>query len=50
LTRVQARRLARALASPEDAAAPESFLMAMIEPDERAVVRRLMARRGGGAA
>ncbi len=50
LTRVQARRLARALASPEDSAAPESFLMAMIEPDERAVVRRLMARRGGGGA
>ena len=53
LTRVQARRLARALASPEDAAAPESFLMAMIEPEDRPAVRRLMARRtvrGGGGA
>lgn len=49
LTRVQARRLARALASPDESAAPENFLMAMIEPDDRAAVRRLMARRGGGA-
>ncbi|WP_373875378.1 MarR family winged helix-turn-helix transcriptional regulator [Methylobacterium trifolii] len=48
LTRVQARRLARALTSPGDAATPEGFLMAMIEPDERAAVRRLMDRRGQG--
>lgn len=50
LTRVQARRLARALSCPEDGAAPENFLMAMIEPDARAAVRRLMARRVRGAA
>ena len=54
LMRVQSRRVARALAASERGGeAPlsaESFLMAMIEPDERAVVRRLMARRGGGAA
>ena len=49
LTRVQARRLARALAMPGAAgASPEAFLLAMIEPDERAAVRRLMARRGQG--
>ncbi len=49
LTRVQARRLARALAMPGGAGgSPESFLLAMIEPDERAAVRRLMARRGQG--
>ena len=46
LTRVQARRLARALSAPAEAANPESFLMAMIEPDDRAAIRRLMARRG----
>ena len=53
LTRVQARRLARALAAPAASGSPEEFLMAMIEPDDRAAVRRLMARRGpsgGGAA
>lgn len=49
LTRVQARRLARALAMPGGAGgSPEAFLLAMIEPDERAAVRRLMARRGQG--
>jgi DNA-binding MarR family transcriptional regulator len=52
LTRVQARRLARALATPDAAASPEDFLMAMIEPEDRPAVRRLMARRstrqGGG--
>lgn len=52
---VQSRRVARALAEPEPggedrvAAASqitaESFLFGMIEPDERAAVRRLMARR-----
>ncbi len=47
LTRVQTRRLARALEAPGAASAsPESFLLAMIEPDERAAVSRLMARRG----
>ncbi len=45
LTRVQARRLARALAAPDAAASPEDFLMAMIEPEDRPAVRRLMARR-----
>ena len=45
LTRVQARRLARALASPDASASPEDFLMAMIEPEDRPAVRRLMARR-----
>ncbi|MDP4021759.1 MarR family transcriptional regulator [Methylobacterium sp. NEAU 140] len=49
LTRVQARRLARALATPSVAGTPKDFLMAMIEPEDRAAVRRLMARRGGGA-
>jgi DNA-binding MarR family transcriptional regulator len=46
LTRVQTRRLTRALAAPAAAASPENFLLAMIEPDERAAVSRLMARRG----
>ena len=46
LTRVQTRRLTRALAAPAVAASPESFLLAMIEPDERAAVSLLMARRG----
>jgi len=53
LTRVQARRLARALAAPDALGSPEDFLMAMIEPEDRAAVRRLMARRGsapGGGA
>ncbi len=45
LTRVQARRLARALACPDATASPEDFLMAMIEPEDRPAVRRLMARR-----
>lgn len=59
LTRVQTRRLARALADPvaetgngPQAAAGASvhasaqgFLLAMIEPEERDAVRRLMARR-----
>ncbi|WP_132249800.1 MarR family transcriptional regulator [Methylobacterium segetis] len=59
LTRVQARRLARALADPVEAGetlpsgastSAHSFLLSMIEPDERAAVRRLMARRTKGAA
>lgn len=54
LTRVQVRRIARALADPvqplPDAAGSaritaQNFLLAMIEPDEREAVRRLMARR-----
>ncbi|CAA2156986.1 hypothetical protein MBRA_02409 [Methylobacterium brachiatum] len=49
LTRVQARRLARALAAPDALGSPEDFLMAMIEPEDRAAVRRLMARRGSSA-
>ena len=53
LARVQTRRVARAL-GPEEAgtaaASAESFLFAMIEPDERAAVRRLMARRVRGVA
>ncbi|WP_425284933.1 MarR family winged helix-turn-helix transcriptional regulator [Methylobacterium pseudosasicola] len=49
LTRVQARRLARALAAPDALGSPEDFLMAMIEPEDRAAVRRLMARRGSAA-
>ncbi len=52
---VQARRVARALADPvaePNSAHPPAhgFLLAMIEPDERATVRRLMARRTRGAA
>ncbi|AWN40380.1 MarR family winged helix-turn-helix transcriptional regulator [Methylobacterium durans] len=59
LTRVQARRLARALADPVEvgealpsgaSSSAHSFLLSMIEPDERAAVRRLMARRTKGAA
>ncbi|GJD96003.1 MarR family winged helix-turn-helix transcriptional regulator [Methylobacterium iners] len=52
LTRVQVRRLARALSDPIGdesggaRASAQDFLLAMIEPDERAAVRRLMARRG----
>jgi DNA-binding MarR family transcriptional regulator len=47
---VQARRVARALAEPDagfgtSQVTAESFLFGMIEPDERAAVRRLMARR-----
>lgn len=55
LSRVQMRRVARALidqpqlerrAFGEDPASnPKTFLLAMIEPDERAVVTRLLARR-----
>ncbi|KQP07091.1 MarR family transcriptional regulator [Methylobacterium sp. Leaf93] len=56
LTRVQVRRVARAIADPvgdgpKDAqdksgfAAAQGFLMAMIEPEERAAVTSLMARR-----
>lgn len=52
---VQARRVARALADPvagQDAggASAHGFLLAMIEPEERAAVSRLMARRTKGAA
>jgi DNA-binding MarR family transcriptional regulator len=58
LTRVQARRLARALADPVAGEAEaggaynaaEGFLLAMIDPDERAAVRRLRARRVGAFA
>ncbi len=58
LTRVQARRLARALVDPVAGEAEpggayhaaEGFLLAMIDPDERAAVRRLMARRVGAFA
>ena len=46
LARVQARRLAQALAAPSATGSPKEFLMAMIEPDDRAGIRRLMARRG----
>ncbi len=52
LTRVQVRRVARAIADPVADepkgahAAAQGFLMAMIEPEERAAVRSLMARRG----
>jgi DNA-binding MarR family transcriptional regulator len=49
LTRVQARRLARALAAPDARGSPEDFLMAMIEPEDRPAVQRLMARRGSAA-
>lgn len=56
LTRVQVRRIVRALDAPveEDdaesrrdarAASAQDFLLAMIEPAERAAIRRLMARR-----
>ena len=44
---------ARALAAPDALGSPEDFLMAMIEPEDRPAVRRLMARRGptgGGGA
>ncbi|MCJ2047352.1 MarR family transcriptional regulator [Methylobacterium sp. J-078] len=54
LIRVQSRRVARALADTEAGrtAQPsaESFLFGMIEPDARAAVRRLMARRVRSAA
>ncbi|HEX8418051.1 MAG TPA: MarR family transcriptional regulator [Methylobacterium sp.] len=56
LTRVQVRRLTRALADPVEAqdcgarGTAQGFLLAMIEPDERDAVRRLMARRGRGPA
>ena len=54
LIRLQSRRVARALADPEVGreATPtaESFLFGMIEPDARAAVRRLMARRARGTA
>ncbi|WP_336485654.1 MarR family winged helix-turn-helix transcriptional regulator [Methylobacterium nigriterrae] len=55
LTRVQTRRVARALAGPvasasDPAASAQDFLLAMIEPEERAAVRRLMARRVRGGA
>jgi DNA-binding MarR family transcriptional regulator len=55
LTRVQTRRVARALADRAEptgasAASAHDFLLAMIEPDERAAVCRLMARRSRGTA
>ena len=39
-----------ALAAPDAAASPEDFLMAMIEPEDRPAVRRLMARRSARPA
>ena len=56
LTRVQVRRIVRALDAPAEedegernrdarAASAPDFLLAMIEPAERAAIRRLMARR-----
>ena len=56
LTRVQVRRIVRALDGPAEdeeteggrgnrAASAQDFLLAMIEPAERAAIRRLMARR-----
>ena len=54
LIRVQSRRVARALADSESGhetpLSAESFLFGMIEPEERAAVRRLMARRVRSAA
>ncbi|WP_147078144.1 MarR family winged helix-turn-helix transcriptional regulator [Methylobacterium haplocladii] len=60
LSRVQMRRVARALVdqSPRGAnddpgealASAQGFLLAMIEPEERAVVTRLMARRAKAVA
>ena len=61
LIRVQTHRVTRALAEPEGAPAAggaaeggavsaQNFLLAMIEPEERAAVRRLMARRARSAA
>lgn len=57
LTRVQVRRVARAIEEPADEtgrsdresriASAQGFLLAMIEPGDRAAVRRLMARRAG---
>ena len=50
---VQTRRIARALAEPEaspSASAAQEFLLAIIEPEERASVRRLMARRDRSAS
>ncbi len=60
LTRVQVRRVARAIEEPADEAgradrdariaSAQGFLLAMIEPGDRAAVRRLMARRAGARA
>ena len=60
LSRVQTRRVSRALADlPREAGeagadpaliSAQGFLLAMIEPDERATVRRLMARRAKAIA
>ncbi|WP_183573829.1 MarR family winged helix-turn-helix transcriptional regulator [Methylorubrum rhodinum] len=57
LTRVQVRRVARAIEGPggdlgsgdreSRIASAQGFLMAMIEPGDRPAVRRLMARRAG---
>ncbi|MCJ2081988.1 MarR family winged helix-turn-helix transcriptional regulator [Methylobacterium sp. J-090] len=60
LIRVQTHRVTRALAEPAGAASEggsseggavsaQNFLLAMIEPEERATVRRLMARRARSA-
>ncbi|HEV2544268.1 MAG TPA: MarR family transcriptional regulator [Methylobacterium sp.] len=59
LTQVQVRRIVRALDAPAEeddggrgtrAASAQDFLLAMIEPTERAAIRRLMARRATGRA
>ncbi|KQP60458.1 MarR family winged helix-turn-helix transcriptional regulator [Methylobacterium sp. Leaf112] len=56
LIRVQTHRVTRALAEPAPGAgeggalSAQNFLLAMIEPEERAAVRRLMARRARSAA
>ncbi|WP_232628043.1 MarR family winged helix-turn-helix transcriptional regulator [Methylobacterium sp. Leaf118] len=57
LTRVQVRRVVRAVEDPAGdgradrearIASAQGFLMAMIEPGDRAAIRRLMARRAAG--
>ncbi len=56
LSRVQTKRVVQALAGQAEAegadarTSAQDFLLGMIEPDERAAVRRLMARRAGEAA
>lgn len=59
LTRVQVRRVVRAVEEPSEEgragreariASAQGFLMAMIEPGDRAAIRRLMARRAAGGA
>lgn len=56
LIRVQTHRVTRALSDPAaepvegGAISAQNFLLAMIEPEERAAVRRLMARRARSIA